>query len=230
MRFYLFIASLLVYSFSWSQQVPSSKVLFKKSAEYYDKTQQYAFSINYKLFDDSSSKVIESYDGEIVKNYQQLYYKIKDFEIVNFSDFGVKVSQSEKIVLVYKQNFKQNFLSPLNLEKYMNGFISKVTSNGNYWVCTLTPAKGSQVMANSIIVYINKENYTISKQEIFMLSQFQSNNSNKKKPQRMVVTFNKRLFNKSADVLKTTKSNYFTGVGKQMRLSKRYTGFKLIQG
>lgn len=231
----LFIHIIFFIQISFAQEkMPTAKFLFQKSSEVYAQEKEYAFISHYQMYKNyDSNVVVESYDGEILKYNKQMYFRIKDFEFINFNDMGIQVSKSEKAILVHRQIQKTNLLSPLNLEKYINGYIIKVTSINDSWVCYLTPAKGSQVMANKIVVYIKKSDYTITKQEIYMLPQFQYGNATSRKgleAPKMMVTFKKRPINPVKDQERTIKMSYVTGTGKQLQVSKRYAGYKLIQG
>lgn len=234
MRSLIFCSLMFIHCVCAQEKIPTAKFLFQKSAETYAKNNQYAFVSQYQMYKNyTSTTVTESYDGEIVKFNNQTYFRIKDFEFVNFQDLSIQVSQSEKAILVYKQANKTNLLSPINLEKYINGYVIKVTSTNNFWICDLTPSKGSQVMAHKIMVYLNKSDFTIAKQEIYMLSQLQYGNTVSKKAieaPKMVVTFRKRAINSIKDQAHTAKTSYITGVGKKLYVSKRYAGYKLIQG
>lgn len=232
MRSLIFCSLMFIQCICAQEKVPTAKLLFQKSGETYSINKQYAFMSQYQMFKSyTSPTVTESYDGEIVKYNNQMYFRIKDFEFINFQDVGIQVSQSEKAILVYKQLNRTNLLSPINLEKYINGYVIKVKSTNDFWVCHLTPAKGSQIMVHEIVVYLNKTDYTIVKQEIYMLAA-KSNMTSKKvvEAPKMVVTFKKRAINSVKDQVHTIKTSYITGTGKKLYVSKRYAGYKLIQG
>lgn len=230
--YYLFLLFSISPILCAQQKLSASEVLNKAVENYKNKT-YISYNSNYSLYRDyNTKKVYEQYQGIVLRKNGVNYIKIKNTEFVSFNDYGLKISHDQKSVLLQKGNDK-NGESPMSIEAYTKGFSMKLLpSNSNYYVCELSPPKISQIMLHRVLLYINKADYSISKQVLYLVERTEFVDDNGKTTYtvpRLEISFSKREKNEVKDIALTSKANYFTQKGDQIVLSKKISKYKLFK-
>lgn len=226
---------LFVFSGSYAQQEKMTAMqVLKKATETFNKQEYLSYNSSYSLYlDYTSQKKHEQYSGIVLKKNKVNYFKIKNTEFVSFKNYGIKINHDQKAIVVENESTNEMQESPLYMDNYLKGFESKIIStNKEYFICELTPAKISQIMLSKIVVYIRKSNYGIAKQTLFFVEKMESKDSKGKTiytTPRLEISFTPRTKNEKADNFIVAKENYFTEKGNEIIVSKRLSAYQLFK-
>lgn len=205
--------------------------ILKKSSEYYSSKKQFEIKMTYNFFSNADSqKVTESYLGSIIKDNSYYYSKIGDTEIINGKGFSLKIDNVNKALQYYPHQLENNnTISDLkNYCSYFDRFY--LTDRGNKWVCTMTTPGISFLPYSKLIIYINKSNYSISKQIAYFLT---PNETRDKKGNtflnypRMEVEFSDLNGKINVDVFNL--SNYLIIKKNKVYTSKKYSSYEIVE-
>lgn len=215
------------------QQKLSATQILNKTIEAYKSKSDLSYNSNYSLFKDYKTKIAyEQYYGVVLRKKGVNYVKIKNTEFVSFSDYGLKINHDQKAVLMEKGKTEPKE-SPMSIEAYTKDFTAKLLpSDGNYYICELSPPKVSQIMLHKVLLYINKTDYSISKQVLYLVEQIETVGTKGKTEYsvpRLEISYSKREKNEARDNALLTKANYFTQKGGQIVLSKKISKYKLFK-
>lgn len=222
----------LLSSLGFSQNDKKEAIsLLKKVSDLYSKKEALSFNTKYVIYYDySSQRILEQYNGFILKNKQTTYFRLKNTEFVSFENIGLKINNDDKEILINKVDKKLEMTSPFSLDAYLKNFSAKLLSGDNEnFVCELKPAKISQEMYSKVIIYIKKSDYSIVKQQMYYVQSMGVKNDKGKTIQtipRLEITTTPRVGNKNIDENLLVKGNYFTENNTQIVLSKRLQKYK----
>lgn len=196
-----------------------------KASEKFASNPYLTYNLKYALYKDNSKKPFESYTGFLLKRDNIFYHKIKETEFITFPDFSVKINKDEKAILIGKK-LKNDF--PLDLKKYLKAFRSKLLKSDNTtWTCELVPDKISQIMMGKIIMVINKSDYSISKQFLYVLNTLEDG---KKTPDMYIeIVFSPRTKDKKLDDFLIDQNNYFSKTGNNIKTAPRFKEYHLYK-
>ncbi|MFN3754315.1 hypothetical protein [Flavobacterium sp.] len=145
--------------------------ILKKSNSYYQGKNKFQLNTTYKIYATKSSKQVkDSFKGLFACNNDRTYAKINQTEFIISSDLSLKIDNESKLIQFSKNELDKD-LKVYDLEKYCsyyNGF--KLTETEKEWICTLTTAAFSFVPYSKVVIYINKANYNVSKQILYIIS------------------------------------------------------------
>lgn len=200
--------------------------IIKKASDKLNTDAYYAYDTQYKMYEDyESNRAKETYAGFLLKKNNIYYYKIKNTEFVGFKNYSVMVSNDEKSILISKQA-RQQF--PLDLSKYLKGFTTKLLkSDKNEYVCELVPTKISQIMVSKIVLHINKSDYSIIRQKLYLLNPME--NDEKSTKPRLEVTFRPKAKKPAADDFLVTERNYYIITSSGYKIANRYKKYNLYK-
>jgi len=181
----------------------------------YSLTKPLQYNSNYVLYKNATSKKAEqAYKGIFIKNeFNEVYMKIDQTEIVNSKAINLKINHAEKAILISNplKNYFGNFdIKPLFDFCHIESFIDYKT----YWEITLVSKNLSNLPYSKIILQVTKS-YFLQKSTFFYSTavNFSTDyNAPKSYYPRLEVSntnFNRRPANSS---LFSTKS-YLTTVG-----------------
>lgn len=223
---FLFIFSCL---YSQEEKMTAMEVL-NKAAEAYNKQAYVSYNSKYTLYLDYTTKEVhEQYNGMILKKDNVNYFKINNTEFVSFKNYGVKINHDEKALSIEKDSNSMEE-SPLSLTNYLKGFESKLKSNKEFFICELKPSKISQIMFSKVVIYINKSDYSIGKQELYFVEKMESKDAKGKTiatVPRLEIVFNAKTKNQKNDDFLINKENYFSVNNNKIVVSKRLSAYKL---
>lgn len=226
---------LFVISAQYGQQALTADMILKKVSDSYTARKNLSFNTKYSLYEDySSKKAIEQYSGAFIRKEGVNYYKMKETEFVSFQNYSLKISNEEKIMVIEESNNSNQFESPITISNYLKHYNAKLlSSKGNYYVCELTPkAKVSQLALGKIQVLINKTDFTINKQILYLVESMESLDNNKKVKQtlpRLEIGFIPRKGSEKTDSQLVKLSYYFNKKGDKIVSAKKYQGYEIIK-
>lgn len=224
-----------VFSGSYAQQEKMTAMqVLKKATEAFNKQEYLSYNSSYSLYlDYTSQKKHEQYSGIVLKKNKVNYFKIKNTEFVSFKNYGIKINHDQKAIVIENESTNEIQESPLSMDNYLKGFESKlISTNKEYFICELMPAKISQIMLSKIVVYIRKSDYGIAKQTLFFVEKMESKDSKGKTiytTPRLEISFTPRTKNEKADNFIVAKENYFTEKGNEIIVSKRLSAYQLFK-
>jgi len=141
--------------------------ILKKVTETYGIAKPLSYTMSYSLYKDhDSKKVEENYKGVFHKNAaNETYIKIKDSEMINSLKTNVKISHSEKAIVI--SNPVGNSVADFDMRQISD--LCKVISVKDfkiYWEIQLEPKQYSDLSYSKIILNISKD-YFLQKQVFY---------------------------------------------------------------
>lgn len=232
-KFKITLFFLFFYIPFFAQNFTDAKKVMDKVTAVYGNSKRLSFFVEYASFSNYKDiKPKELYSGILIKNGDVYYNKIKNTEIINFSDCSLKIGNDEKAIM-YNANQKEDLLLPsLESSAFLKEFSGKLKSTPSHYICEFIPKKFTQIMVSKIIFYINKKDFTLAKQIMYLAQETEYKNSGGKvvsSAPRVELTFQKRKNDTEKDKFLTKKENYFTKRGVDVILSKRLLGYKLYK-
>jgi hypothetical protein len=214
----------------FAQTKESVKSLFEKMDHYYSNNKNYSYTSEYFVYEnETSNNVADHYEGVLIKKGTVNYQKVNNTEFVNFSDYRVSIDNKEKKIFITKSP-KENIQSLSGLLKIYNK--SKLEQDKEYWICELSTDKaGNNKQFEKIIVYINKDDYSLHKQLFYTIGSKEVIKNKKTtllKNPRMEILFKKKKEIESNQATMLSKDYYFSLNKKKFTLSKRFKEYKLI--
>lgn len=225
------IALLLCAPIAHAQETKETvQSLIKKAGDAYNSKNYFSYTIMCRMYRNHQADVAsENYQGILLKKNGVYYYKIKDIEFLNFTDSSIKISNSEKAFVIGEA---QSPVNPLTSIANLKGFTTKLKQNKQEWICELVPAKLSQMMISKMLVYINKADYSITRQETYFLQGVPKKDAKGKTVMelpKMEVDFVPRPKQPEKDDWLVNKSHYFSMKGTKVILSKKFSAYKLYK-
>lgn len=231
-RKYLLLFFLGVISLGYSQGKMTAQQVLNKAKEVYKNQNYLTYNSKYTLYlDYKTTTPYEQYNGFLVKKNNVDYVKIKNTEFVSFGDYGLKINHDQKALVM--EDAPNNFEgSPMDLSNYMKGFDAKLKEDNNFYICELSPSKITQVMVSKLVIYIRKQDFSIAKEVMYLVESMESLDAKGKvvtSVPRLEIEFVPRTKNTAKDDLLVNRTNYFTGKGKNITVSKRFSAYKIYK-
>ncbi len=159
-----------------AQQLEVMKDLIAKAQNAIDKQPFVRSDLEYNFYPTYTHKsASETFKGQFIKNGDTNYTKINEtIFLTNIkTNTSLKLNKLEKIILLGENNIEQA-LTNLNLfESFMNLFKThQVIDKGTYWQCVLATDVITKLPYGKVVIDIDKKDYNIRKQELFLLGQF----------------------------------------------------------
>lgn len=233
--FFIAVFFFALCSFSLKSNINDDKVtivaLLKKSKDYYDKQKVFKFNTAYDLFAGNSKKAIESYKGVFIKDDKNFYSKIGQTEIIVIKGNTIKIDNESKLIQYFKEEATNENIV-YDLVKYCNNFGTfDLKSTDNYWICTLNSREVTFVPYSKVVIYLDKKNYSIVKQELFLISTITTKDVKGKD----VYSYPKLQITFSAFELKKQNEDYFK-INYYIELkkgkyypSKKYSTYQIVE-
>lgn len=216
----------------YSQDEKRVTEILSKSESIYKTSKNLAINMNYKLYTSYlSNKISESYNGKMFSQNKSTYIKIHNTEFLQTETLSLKINHDQKMLVVFKNSVDNSNMNPMNITGFLKNFKSKkIIDKGTYWICTLQTGKYTQMMYGKVELYINKKNYKIEKQILYLLEKAMFKDSKgieKYDFPRLEITINDLDINevdkKTAFDIKT----YIIKEGNQIKPSKKYSNYTL---
>ncbi|NUY82702.1 hypothetical protein HUK80_17500 [Flavobacterium sp. MAH-1] len=208
-----------------SVKAQDARAVLRKASQVLKSKKEVSYNVQYTSFAGIDSKeIMENYRGMLLKKDGVTYYKIKQTEVVSFSDYAVKVSNDERAIQITKNGKVEQ---PIDFEAYLTVFDARFgKSTPDVWVCELVPKKVTQLPLGKAVVYINKKDYSVTRQILYIANTIEYENR-LVQPRLEVVLSPRKIV--PADNKLVQKSNYFTVSGNDIRLAKRFIKYKLYK-
>lgn len=217
---------------SFSQDESEIIKIINKSTEKYLGDSSIAISLNYDLFSSyTSKKTLQSYVGVSVSSNKKSYLKIHNTEFINTPDLSFKINHDQKLALIYLSNKKEatNTQNPINIKEFLKYFKKKtLTSNSTSWVIELETPVLTQLPYGKVKIFINKQDYSIKKQTLYLLDGIPQNN-NKSLIPRLEISF-KELKKTNSEINSLLDLNkYLIKQSNSYVLAKQFESYKLLK-
>jgi hypothetical protein len=228
----LFLSS-SINSFGQQKNLSVDEVL-KTTEDVLKKQKQISYNTKYTLYSDYSTKEIyEQYKGVFLKKNNICYIKIKNTEFVAYENYGLKINHDEKAIQIRNATNAVFEESPLSVAAYLKVFENKtIKSDKDFYICELRPGKISQLMLSKVIIYIKKSDFSIAKQLLYYVEKMETKDRNGNKiytTPRLEITFSTRAKDNKKDDSLIKRDNYFTVKGSDIKVSQRFSGYKLFK-
>ncbi|MFI0428879.1 hypothetical protein [Mariniflexile sp. HMF6888] len=213
-----------------AQQLKASETLAKVEA-FYKTTKVFNLDVEYAMYKGyTGTHLTESYKGSMYKNGAVTQIKILGSEILQFPKAQLTLNEENKTMVYSPITEKTLQKSPLDMSSFLK-FYKEVSSevSGNTIIYELV-VKNKQlpIPYNKIILHVNKDNYSIKKQVLYLSTKVpfvDENGEDTEDVGRMVITFKT-----NPTVVKVPKLQDYVILesNKKPRLVKAYTSYNLI--
>lgn len=204
-------------------------VIMGKVIDTYATMDNYQMTMDYTLYSNGQSNIVkDELKGEVIKEGENYYTKMKETEMVFTNGFMLKISHPEKIMLYSKLKTSIN-----DLIKQQNPFMefskqfedSKIENKGDYFICTFNKATNARMPYNKIVLYVSKEDHIISKQIYFFKTSVEKQFNREAKETEnerleVVLTSFKKKISIDADLFSLDR--YLTKVGESTYKASSY--------
>lgn len=148
------------------------KTILDKVAKVYS-TPNYSFNMKYELFKNSTeSTVKEYYTGKTIKEGDQYYSKIHNTETIQLSNRFLKINHDEKAILYSEEALPTNTNPLAEIATLFNYFDkTNIKEESHVYICEFIAKERSVLPYSKAILFINKLDYTILKQVLYLASQ-----------------------------------------------------------
>lgn len=165
------ILTLIVFILSIQIQAQSVKEILEK-VQQKNAVFNYKVSLKYRLYKGlSGDKILEEFNGVIIKEGTRYYNKIHHTETIMTKKFFVKVNHDEKAIIYAKKTIKKQTDNITDISKLLTHFENpNVKTKDEFWVVEMLTKEYSPLPFSKLVITINKKDYTVKKQ-VLILSQ-----------------------------------------------------------
>lgn len=231
------IALLLCGNFSYGFQKKDSIAaiaVLNKVQEVYSKTNQYRFDVDYTSYGSyEDNEVLEHYKGKIYKSSNTFYSKTQNTIILSDANKSLKIYEDEKAIEVYDNSTQVTEVqNPTNINAFLKHYKQiTIEEKDKLYICTLQTGYITQMPYGKIVLYINKENYTIIKQDLFLLARlpyYTKSGEKKMGNPRIEISFSNFKKQLNTEEQKSIKlSTYITIKGSTIIGNQKYKDFSI---
>jgi len=203
----------------------------EKVNKYYKTVKSYNITSTYSMYRGySGNTVTESYDSKMYKTKAVIGVTALGAEVLTFSNAKITVNDKDKTIVYAKiksENFRNNLIDVEKLSQFYNQTAFKEDGNTIIYEISLKE-KASNVPYNKIVFHVNKDDFSLAKQEFFFASKLPFTSKEGLREHdlgRMVITYTA-----SKDEPKNIKIEDYvvSNSNDNISLSKAYDGYKLI--
>ncbi len=204
--------------------------LMKKTKAYYQKNRQFSFAINYNLFAGNSKKAIDSYAGFFAKKDNNYYSKIGDAEFILSGEKTIKIDNESKLMQFFNEGrSKETIIYDLaNCYGNFGGF--ELKSDADHWICILDSREVTFMPYSKVVIYLNKKDCSIAKQELHLISPIKTGDVNGKEiynyPVLQIIFSDLKLTEQKDDYFKV--SNYIELKKGKYYPSQKYSSYQIV--
>lgn len=213
--------------------LPKVENVIQKVSQTYTSSPTYMFDMKYELYQDKETlKVEESYLGKVIRNHNNYYSKIHHTEFVQFEDSNVKINHDEKAILYLKDSLKTTKTVFSDIVSLIGQFKDvSIRQNNEVFICEFIAKDVTLLSYSKVVLYINKNDYTIQKQVMYlsnaMVFKDQNGNQTVSNP-RLEISFSKFNHKIDGNQKLLAKASYITNVGHNITTSSELSTYELI--
>jgi len=227
-----FVLAMLMITGINAQKLSVKEVLGKVTV-FYTNADQYQIDITYNMLRGlSGNNITESYKGSMVKKGSFTRMEALGSQVFQFSKTHLVVDHNQKVIAYNKSNANGLSNSPLDVSDFLKYYDkSQIIDKGTMLVCEMVSTrKNFQLPYGKVVLYINKNNFSVAKQELYFsnLIPFKNkeNNTQEQDYGRLIILLN---HNMGGEVTTTELKDYVTiGSNNKPLLQKKYAAYKLI--
>lgn len=224
------IKLLFICCFSFGQQKMSIEKLFDLVEKHYDDVANYSYKMDYSFYEnEKATKAIESYEGMVLKFNNVKYQKINKVEFVDFGDKNVMLNHEDKLIQISQI---ENDNSPILIKTFLTLFpVHKITEEETQFVCTLSNEKMNQTNIKKLIIFINKNDFSLQKEQFVYFGENEVVKGDQKikiNNPKLEISFIPRTINTNQDGELIKRSNYYNLQSNKVVTSNKYKTYKLI--
>lgn len=226
-----YFISCLVFS---QKRTYSADDIIKKASLAYQKNNSFSYNSQYVMYADYvTNKILEKYQGYIIKKNNSSYIRIKETEIITLPPYGIRIDNVNKVIAMI-QSDQTTLQNPLVVDHYLKEFNSKLISDkGEFFVCEIIPVNNIKVNPFQKIVFqIHKTNFHIEKQILYLFNQIESKDSKGRlisnKP-RIEISFSTRSRNEKNESKLFRLESYISTKGNEIKPAHNYFGYTIYK-
>ncbi len=224
---------LMCTSVSIHAQHTDARKILENVALFYKNTAQYQIDVTYNMHRGfTGNDITESYTGEMVKNGDFSKFKVLNSEIIYFSDDQLTILHGDKTIAYSKKADTPASSSPVEIDGFLKLYDqTAITEKNGQLICEMVSSKyNPNNPYGKVILYINKDEYYIEKQELFFAETipFVDKKTNERKSDvgRLVILLKQ---NSLEDQTTVTLEDYFTfSSDKKVILSAKFSEYNFI--
>ncbi|MDO5981449.1 hypothetical protein [Flavivirga spongiicola] len=171
MNYYLSLVLLFLGSLEIQAQQPTAAESLAKVETYYKTAKTFNLQVKYNMYKGhTGNHLTESYEGTMTKNGAVSQIKILGSEIIQFPNAQLTINKANKTLVYNEISGKGLKKSPLDVSTFLNYYKETSTKvSGNMLVHEMV-LKNNQmpIPYNKIVIYINKANHQLVKQELYL--------------------------------------------------------------
>lgn len=229
----LLVCSNFSYGFQKKDSIAAIDVL-NKVLEVYSNTNQYRFDVDYTSYGSyEDNEVLEHYKGKVYKSANTFYSKTQNTIILSNAKKSLKIYEDEKAIEVYDNSTQVTEVQNLiNINAFLKHYKHKtIEEKGKLYICTFQTGYITQMPYGKIVLYINKEDYTIIKQDLFLLARlpyYTKYGEKKMGNPRIEISFSNFKRQLNTEEKKSIKlSTYITIKGNTIKGSQKYKDYSI---
>ena len=232
---YLFV---LVFVFAFNAEslfAQGFKDEFRMVNETYENKSKITMDIIYNAYEShESSKIVDTYKGNMIRNGASYFTKILDTETIYTDKYSFMLDKGKKQLIVANPiPFKKSNLTMVEVDESLKAYseVKELTETGDCKVYHFKLRDNIYSEIESFDFHINKETHLIQKAVLFYSQAMKidpnDKNAKAKKP-RLEVLFLNININPAIDSSLFDYKTYISLSGKDFTLNENYNGYKLI--
>ncbi|MDO5971994.1 hypothetical protein Q4Q35_19505 [Flavivirga aquimarina] len=217
---------------SYTQEITALNT-FNKIESYYKTVDVLDIEMEYKMFRGyTGTNLTESYKGTMYRKEGVTRIEILGSEIIDLPDAKLIVNKEAKTIAYNKKSFEKTQNSPVDISMFLKFYKEASTKiSGHIIIHEMVLKEGIQISIpyRKIIIHVNKNNYQIEKQELYLSTKVPFVDKNGKEVSdlaRMEIKFRK-----NPNPLKKVpelKDYVRIDSNKKVHLSQNYMAYKII--
>ncbi|AXT18306.1 hypothetical protein D7030_08400 [Flavobacteriaceae bacterium AU392] len=228
-------ATFLLINSNWlNAQQPKASETLAKVGEYYKSAKTYNLEVEYNMYRGyTGNNKTESYKSTVYKNGGVTQMKVFNSEILQFPEAQITINNQDKTI-VYRQGAVNTLQeSPIDMSTFLKLYdevSAKIEGNTIVHELVLKQQINVSIPYNRIKIYIDRDNYTLKKQELFLSIKvpfIDDNGESTDDEGRMEIVFkpNPEAIKRTPKLQDYVKRDS----NKKLQLAKAYTNYTLIK-
>lgn len=216
----------------YAQQMDVKSVL-EKTTDYYSNIKEYQIDMTFTMYRGiTGDNITESYMGSVQKTKTCTVNTVLGVEVYQFPDVKLVVDTAKKNI-IYSKSGASNGSGPIEIESLLNYYDkTKLNDGGKEWICEMvsTQKTFNQLPYGKVVLYINKKNYSVSKQVLYFSSliPFKSKSGNEMEQDYGRLTIDLKNQPGKRETKNKLSDFIITSVDGKINVHKDYASYELI--